>query len=82
VGISGTCYYLLARYFFTWGNKKNLGKAIILILAAAELFAIAENDGAAHGVHLIGILFGYLSLKKSLEETLSNLPLPKTAKVA
>ncbi len=82
VGISGTCYYLLARYFFTWENKKNLGKAIILILAAAELFAIAENDGAAHGVHLIGILFGYLSLKKPLEEALSNLPLPKTAKVA
>ena len=75
VGISGTCYYLLARYFFTWEKRKNLGLAIILILGAAELFSIANQDGTAHGVHLIGIVFGYFSLKKfEIEKALSDLP--------
>jgi hypothetical protein len=30
----------------------------------AEIYAIAENDGTAHGVHILGALLGYLSLKK------------------
>lgn len=62
IGLSGTCYFLLSRYFFSWKRYKVLGCAIILFLAFAEGLALPKGDGEAHGVHLIGILLGFITL--------------------
>ena len=73
IGISGTCYFLLSRYFFTWKNKHKIGVAIILLLAFAELVAIPHlEDNTAHGVHLMGIVLGYLSLSAKLNKIMPN----------
>ena len=62
VGLSGTCYFLLSRYFFSWKRYKVLGYAIILFLAFAEGLALPKGDGEAHGVHLVGIVLGFITL--------------------
>jgi len=62
VGLSGTCYFLLARYFFSWKRYKILGYASILFLGFAEGLALTTHDGEAHGVHLIGIVLGFITL--------------------
>ena len=73
IGISGTCYFFLARYFFTWKNRHKLGVSIILLFAFAELVAIPHlEDNTAHGVHLMGIPLGYLSLSPKLHKIMPN----------
>jgi hypothetical protein len=62
VGLSGTCYFLLSRYFFSWKRYRIIGYAIILFLAFAEGLALPTGDGEAHGVHLIGIALGFITL--------------------
>lgn len=65
IGISGTCYFLVSRYFFSWQQKAWLGNSIILLLATIELngiFSQSDSSDFAHIVHLIGIGFGYTSL--------------------
>jgi hypothetical protein len=74
LGLSGTCYFLLSRYFFSWKERSRLGVFIICILALLELGASVNTsvDNTAHFVHLLGIGLGYISLmeryKKSLEK--------------
>lgn len=63
VGISGTCMFLMTRYFFTWKKYPKIGMAIILLIGISELVNILDvSDGTAHGVHLIGLVLGYISL--------------------
>ena len=74
LGLSGTCYFLLSRYFFSWKERSRLGVFIITILALLELGASVNTsiDKTAHFVHVLGIALGYLSIryahKKSLEK--------------
>jgi hypothetical protein len=74
LGLSGTCYFLLSRYFFSWKERSRLGVFIITILALLELGAAINipTDKTAHFVHVLGIALGYLSIryahKKSLEK--------------
>lgn len=64
IGLSGTGYFLMSRACFNWGTT---GKVIIIGLTISELFFLSDlEDGIAHGVHLIGIILGYISLKKDL----------------
>jgi len=64
VGISGTCYFLLARYFFSWEKHKKIGYGIILFLVFCEVITITDiSDKVAHGVHIMGAVLGYISLK-------------------
>lgn len=75
IGISGTCYFLISRFFFSWKQKAWLGASIAVALALIEFngFFSAPND-AAHGVHLIGILLGYLSLPRESKSVPKLLP--------
>jgi hypothetical protein len=65
IGISGTCYFLMSRYFFSWQKKPLVGKGIILFLALIELVNVGNTaeDKTAHVIHLLGVILGYLSLK-------------------
>lgn len=64
IGISGTGYFLVSRYFFSWKEKTGLGVCIIFLLTAVEIngmFPTSVPDDAAHLVHFIGIVLGYIS---------------------
>jgi hypothetical protein len=62
IGVSGTCYFLMSRFFFSREKYKVFNYIIFGILVTAEISAIANNDGIAHGVHLIGAALGIISL--------------------
>lgn len=65
IGISGTGYFLVSRYFFSWKEKTWLGVCIIFLLTAVEIngmFSTSVPDDSAHLVHIIGIVFGFISL--------------------
>lgn len=64
IGISGTCFFLMTRFFFSRNSYKILWYSLYFFLLLSELYTIAENDGTAHGVHILGALLGYISLKK------------------
>lgn len=64
IGISGTCYFLISRYLLSLENKARLGMLGIVLLASIETWGLSGSpDGAAHGVHLIGMFLGFISLK-------------------
>ena len=64
IGISGTCYFLISRYLLSLDNKARLGMLGIVLLACIETWGLSGSpDGAAHGVHLIGIFLGLVSLR-------------------
>jgi hypothetical protein len=75
LGLSGTCYFLLSRYFFSWKERGPLGMLIITILALLELGASVNTsiDKTAHFVHVLGIALGYLSLKYAHKKSLEKL---------
>jgi len=65
IGISGTGYFLVSRYFFNWKEKSWLGVCIVLLLTMVEfngMFSTSSPDDSAHIVHLIGIVLGFISL--------------------
>ncbi len=76
IGISGTCYFLISRFFFSWREKAWLGASIAVVLALIEFSGFFSAPGdAAHGVHLLGILLGFLSLpRESRSSTPKLLP--------
>ena len=63
VGISGTMYFMMTRVCL---NKKNkLLFIFFIIMFGYEIVKInVISDGVAHGVHIIGVIFGLISLKK------------------
>ncbi|MFM7710278.1 MAG: hypothetical protein ACKO5C_05125 [Ferruginibacter sp.] len=65
VGISGTVYFLMARYFLSMNNKQTgiLWLSGILLL---ELFSHTPESRVAYGVHYLGVLVGALSLKRPI----------------
>lgn len=62
IGLSGTCYFFLTRGTINWGW---IGKAIIFILFVSEASSLFSGDNTAHGVHLIGMVLGSISLRIS-----------------
>lgn len=71
IGISGTCAFLASRYFLTWGKNKYLGIGILGFLIFCEIFSMSDpNNHTAHGVHFIGYLLGFISLKITLYQKL------------
>jgi hypothetical protein len=52
----------MSRFFFSREKYKALNYIICGILIVAEVSTIANNDGIAHGVHLIGAVMGLISL--------------------
>ena len=75
IGISGTCYFLISRFFFSWREKAWLGASVAVVLALVEFNGFfSAPDDAAHGVHLLGILLGFLSLSKERKTSPKLLP--------
>jgi membrane associated rhomboid family serine protease len=72
IGVSGTCYFLMSRFFFTREKYKAFNYIIFGILIVAEISTIANNDGIAHGVHLIGAVIGLISLNPDKYRILPN----------
>lgn len=66
IGISGTCMFLMTRYFLTWKRAKGIGVFLLILTLGLEASDIFTNDGIAHGVHLLGGVMGYLSLKSEV----------------
>ncbi len=62
VGISGTLYFMLTRACL---NKRNIPLYIFYgITISYEFTHLFDVDGTAHGVHIIGSVLGYISLKE------------------
>lgn len=66
VGLSGTIYFLMIRWFCSWEKRRKLGIWIISSFLLFELTCLFDSDGVAHGVHLLGASLGFLSLNKDL----------------
>lgn len=61
IGLSGTGYFLVTRAGLSWNL---ITKFFVLFLAFIEIVCLSDlSDGIAHGVHLIGMALGYISLK-------------------
>ena len=74
-GISGTCYFLISRFFFSWREKAWLGASIAVVLALIEFNGFfSAPDDAAHGVHLLGIFLGFISLPRERKSSPKLLP--------
>jgi membrane associated rhomboid family serine protease len=82
VGISGTCYFLMSRFFFS--NQGSLVRRILLhsllgFLILGEYINMMKpvSDGVAHGVHFMGVALGLISiyiphrLPKKIQEIIS-----------
>jgi hypothetical protein len=77
LGLSGTCYFLLSRYFFSWKERSLLGAFIIGTIALLELGAGINpgSSNSAHWVHLLGIALGWTSIKYRHKKILAKLGL-------
>jgi hypothetical protein len=77
LGLSGTCYFLLSRYFFSWRERSLLGVFIIGTIALLELGAGINpgSSNSAHWVHLLGIALGWTSIKYRHKKILAKLGL-------
>ena len=62
----------MSRFFFSREKYKALNYIIFGILIAAEVSTIANNDGIAHGVHLIGAVIGLISLNPDKYKIVPN----------
>jgi membrane associated rhomboid family serine protease len=82
IGISGTCYFLMSRFFFS--NQGSLIRRVILhsllaFLILGEYINMTKptSDGVAHGVHFMGVALGIISiyiphkLPKKIQEIIS-----------
>lgn len=75
IGISGTGYFLLSRFFFNWKEKAWLGASIAVALTLIEFSGFfAGPEDAAHGMHILGIALGYISLLRERRYSLKLLP--------
>jgi len=71
IGLSGTCYFFLTRSTINWGW---IGKCVIFFLAISEAGSLFSGDSTAHGVHLIGIVLGIVSLHITEKQKSPELP--------
>lgn len=67
IGISGTCYFLMARFFFSKQNHPIIRAVLLAIfgfLLLGEFINMTNpvGDGVAHGVHFAGVVLGVISL--------------------
>lgn len=72
IGISGFCFYLLARFLFTREKYKSFFIFLGIFILIQEFLQIKNLDGVSHEVHIIGYILGYLSINKNLIKFLSK----------
>ncbi len=63
IGLSGTVYFLLTRWLLSW-EKQRFGLIILGFIIIGEASQLFQPDNIAHGVHLIGVSLGYVSLNE------------------
>jgi hypothetical protein len=71
VGISGTAYFLMSRFFWSRTSYATLAKCTLGLLIVGELGAMSEGDDIAHMVHFIGAAMGVISLREGLLERIT-----------
>jgi hypothetical protein len=82
IGMSGTCYFLVSRYFLTWKEKPWMGICIVFLIVMTELnemLSKSSTDNSAHMVHIIGVVFAYFSIHLTGEK-LTQIKLTPTHK--
>ncbi len=62
IGISGTCYFLLARLISSIRRFKWLGYVLVSIILSIEFIGIFQDDTISHSMHIIGLILGIISL--------------------
>jgi hypothetical protein len=65
IGLSGTIYFLIVRWLLNW-EKKKAGIAFLGIFILGEILCMKDADNVAHGVHLIGVALGFLSMQQDI----------------
>lgn len=59
IGISGLVYFMLTRFLLSYHK---ILIPILIIIGLGELVTLNDPDGISHWGHLIGIIFGIISL--------------------
>jgi membrane associated rhomboid family serine protease len=62
IGISGTCYFLLARSICSVNRFKWLGYVLTSLILYIEFICTFQDDTISHSMHIIGLIFGIISL--------------------
>lgn len=66
VGISGTCFFLMSRFFFSKDGPillRILKISVFSLTILGEILGMNKaEDGIAHGVHLLGVLLGIITI--------------------
>jgi hypothetical protein len=57
IGISGTCYFMMTRYFLRW-RRKHWGTFLLLFLLICERLSTTTDQAIAYWVHYIGVILG------------------------
>jgi len=79
VGISGTAYFLLARYLWSRERYSTAAKIFLVILIIGEIGSMQDTPDIAHLVHFIGAVLGLVSLREGLLE--KYLPLQISSRI-
>lgn len=62
IGISGTCYFLLARVICSINRFKPLAYILMSLIIYVEIIGTFCEDTVSHSIHIIGCIFGVISL--------------------
>jgi hypothetical protein len=68
IGLSGCCSFLMTRAMLSSGT---LCRILWLLIFVSELLQLGFSDTSAHGIHLIGLALGWLSLRH--EKPINNI---------
>lgn len=79
VGISGTCFFLLARYLMSL-KPYYLGLLLFIGVLFLEYYASEPGDPIAHFVHYFGAILGCISLRRYTIIGITIVPCNKTNK--
>jgi len=69
IGISGTCYFMLTRYFLRW-RRKHWGAFLLLFLLLCERLSPTDDQAIAYWVHYIGVILGIFTYYRKDAEAL------------
>lgn len=69
IGISGTCYFMLTRYFLRW-RRKHWGVFLLLFLLLCERLGSTPDQNIAYWVHYIGVMLAIFTHYHQHAETI------------
>jgi membrane associated rhomboid family serine protease len=62
IGISGTCFFLMTRFFLSVKRNIKISQFFIFMLIYIETIHAGNDDQISHSMHIAGFILGWISL--------------------